>query len=83
MYLCGENKGADQFCGYHTADLCLCFHIYKKAGFFMSRIVYFLTRGVPFPVVCKNRKERIAAIGDAVARSDYHIVALQEVGPTV
>ena len=35
---------------------------------------------MPFPVVCKNRKERIAAIGDAVAKSDYHIVALQEVG---
>ena len=37
---------------------------------------------MPFPVVCKNRKERIAAIGDAVAKSDYHIVALQEVGLT-
>ena len=45
--------------------------------------IVYLTRGVPFPVVCKNRKERIAAIGDAVAKSDYHIVALQEVGPTV
>ena len=49
----------------------------------MSRIICFLTRGVPFPVVCKNRKERITAIGDAVARSDYHIVVLQEVGPIV
>ena len=29
-YLCSENKGADQLCGYHTADLLLCFHICKK-----------------------------------------------------
>ena len=24
-YLCSKNKGADQVCGYGTADLCLCF----------------------------------------------------------
>ena len=30
-------------------------------------------------MVCKNRKERMQAIGDAVAGSDYDIVALQEV----
>ena len=28
-YPCSENKGADQLCGYHKADLCLCFRIYK------------------------------------------------------
>ena len=39
----------------------------------------FIFRGVPFPIVCRNRGERIAAIGDAISRSDYHIVALQEV----
>ena len=27
---CSENKGADQLCGYHTADLHLCFRICKK-----------------------------------------------------
>ena len=26
-YLCNENKGADQLCVYHAADLCLCFCI--------------------------------------------------------
>ena len=31
--LCSENKGADQLCGYHTADLRLCFRIWKKAVF--------------------------------------------------
>ena len=29
-YLCGENKGADQLCGYCAADLRLCFRIYAK-----------------------------------------------------
>ena len=29
-YLCSENKGADQLCGYSAADLRLCFHIFKK-----------------------------------------------------
>ena len=31
--LCSENKDADQLCGYHAADLCLCFRIYKKQIF--------------------------------------------------
>ena len=29
-YLCSENKGADQLCGYREADLFLCFRICKK-----------------------------------------------------
>ena len=29
-YLCSENIGADQLCGYRTADLGLCFCIYKS-----------------------------------------------------
>ena len=29
-YLCSENKGADQLCGYREADLRLCFRICKK-----------------------------------------------------
>ena len=37
--LCSENKDPDQLPGYHTADLRLCFHICKNAGFLMSRIV--------------------------------------------
>ena len=32
-YLCSENKGADQLCGYCTADLRLCFRICKKPFF--------------------------------------------------
>ena len=33
MYLCYENKGADQLCGYRPADLCFCFCICKKQVF--------------------------------------------------
>ena len=32
-YLCSENKGADQLCGYREADLRLCFHICKEPVF--------------------------------------------------
>ena len=32
-YLCSENKGADQLCRHHEADLRLCFHICKKPVF--------------------------------------------------
>ena len=32
-YPCNEIKGFDQLCGYHEADLLLCFHICKKQGF--------------------------------------------------
>ena len=32
-YRCSENKGADQLCGYHEADLRLCFRICKKPVF--------------------------------------------------
>ena len=32
-YPCTKYKGADQLCGYRTADLCLCFHICRKLVF--------------------------------------------------
>ena len=32
-YLCSENKGADQLCGYREADLRLCFRICKTLVF--------------------------------------------------
>ena len=32
-FLCSENKGADQLCGYREADLRLCFRICKKPVF--------------------------------------------------
>ena len=32
-YLCSENKGADQLCGYRTTDLHLCFRICKNPVF--------------------------------------------------
>ena len=38
MYLCGENKDADQLCDYCAADLYLYFHICKKVGFLMTRL---------------------------------------------
>ena len=36
-YRCSENKGADQLCGYHKADLRLCFRICKKP-FLLARL---------------------------------------------
>ena len=38
-YLYRENKGADQLCGNHAADLRLCFCICNKAGFFMTQLI--------------------------------------------
>ena len=35
MYLCSENKGADQLSGYRAADLRLCFSHMQKPGFIM------------------------------------------------
>ena len=32
-YLCSENKGADQLCGYRTTDMRLCFRICKMLVF--------------------------------------------------
>ena len=37
-YPCSQNKGADQFRGYHEADLRLFFRICKKPGFLMTRL---------------------------------------------
>ena len=42
FYPCNENKGADQLCGYRTADLRLCFRICKKLVF--SRRSLFKTK---------------------------------------
>ena len=36
IYLCSENKGADQLRGYREADLRLCFRICKKPVFSRS-----------------------------------------------
>ena len=36
--LCRENKGADQRCGCHAADLRLCFSHKQKAIFSMTRL---------------------------------------------
>ena len=32
-YICCENKGVDQLCGYREADLRLCFRIFKLLVF--------------------------------------------------
>ena len=41
MYICSENKSADQLPSDHPADLYLCFHILymQKAGFLMTRLI--------------------------------------------
>ena len=39
-YLSSENKDADRLCGYCTADLRLCFCIYRKSGFSIRRLKY-------------------------------------------
>ena len=36
--LCRENKGADQQCSCHAADLRLCFPHMQKANFLMTRL---------------------------------------------
>ena len=36
--LCSENKGADQWCGCHAADLRLCFSHMEKANFLLWRL---------------------------------------------
>ncbi|XP_005097465.1 sphingomyelin phosphodiesterase 2 [Aplysia californica] len=35
--------------------------------------------GLPFPVICKNRPERINAIGDYLKNGDFDVVFLQEI----
>lgn len=58
-------------------EFCKLFHINVSVECLQVQCIF--CRGVPFPVVCKNKSERIAAIGDAIADANYHIVALQEV----
>ena len=42
MYnLSSKNKGTNQLLGYRAADLHLCFGIYKKQGFLMTRLICF------------------------------------------
>ena len=40
MYLCSENKGADQLRGYREADLRLCFRLCKLLGFLMRQLIF-------------------------------------------
>ncbi|CAH2002450.1 unnamed protein product [Acanthoscelides obtectus] len=35
--------------------------------------------GIPIPLICKDRQDRINAIGDALASNSYDVVCLQEV----
>ena len=40
-YLCSENKGADQLCGYREADLAASLFSYiQKAGLLTMRLIY-------------------------------------------
>ena len=57
-YLCSENKGADQLCGYCTADLRLCFCICKNRfshdaahmimNFLVVKCIYYLSDSFEF-----------------------------------
>ena len=38
--LCSDSKGADQLCSYCTADLRLCFRIFKLLFFPMQRLIF-------------------------------------------
>ena len=48
-YPCSENKGADQLCGDRTADLRLCFRMYKKKHFLTTRLISLLARPLNGP----------------------------------
>ena len=43
MYLCSENKGADQLCSRREADLRLCLHMLKSV-FLTTRSYHFYTK---------------------------------------
>ena len=47
IVLCSKNKGANQLCGYHEADLCLCFRICKKPVFLITRLILSLMSETP------------------------------------
>ena len=53
MYLCSENKGADQLRGHREADLCLCFRICKIPVSLRRGSIH--TRMVIIPVLEKSR----------------------------
>ena len=40
-YLCSQSKGTEQLGSYCTADLGLCFRIYKKTGFLFLNALHF------------------------------------------
>ena len=53
-YPCSENKGADQLCGYRTADLRLCFRINNKPVFSCFGIIMAYTGFRSMRSVCDN-----------------------------
>ena len=44
-YLCSKNKDADQLCGYRTADLHLCYRIFKNRVFPMILLTLYTLDG--------------------------------------
>ena len=40
-YLCSKSIGTDQLCGYHEADMRLCFCIYAKTDFLITWLKLF------------------------------------------
>ena len=68
-YLCSENKGADQLCGYLTADLRLCFRICKSrfshsaAHMILTKKHYIDTRATspnPTPIIRLSSGEELS-----------------------
>ena len=69
-YLCRKNKGTDQLCGYHAADLRLSFQIskkqvYSRRGSYLDNItLWHCKRHKQMRIYCVGRnqgKERVVA----------------------
>ena len=52
-YLCSENKGADQLCDYHAANLRLCFRIGEKV-FLIAQLIFGDNQGLSYLIFHKN-----------------------------
>ena len=46
---------------------------------YICAVLKCIFRGIPVPIVCKNRAERISAIGKELAKGEYDIAVLEEV----
>ena len=58
-YLCSENEGADQLCGYREADLRLCFRIYAKSRFSHNKAHIFPSSANVYLCRYRRRSEQV------------------------